>query len=158
MKTNVKNILESLRHKGKLVHDELSGNKKRQDLSKSNSDEAVLSSSVKRTDDKAENAFKEHNSVSLEKSSNKDKRRLHEYCLHNKEIIRQRHKDHYNNNKKITRGNSKNNIKKQKISLNNPQGRVEKFLHLAKRGPAFNCVPCNKCLYSRLESGLPLSF
>ena len=50
MKTNVKNILESLRHKGKLVHDELSGNKKRQNLSKSNSDEAVLSSSVKRTD------------------------------------------------------------------------------------------------------------
>ena len=65
MKTNVKNILESLRHKRKLVHDELSRKKKRQNLSKSNSDEAVLSSSVKRTDDKAQNAFKENNSVSL---------------------------------------------------------------------------------------------
>ena len=38
--------------------------KKRQNLSKLNSDEAVLSLSIKRTDDKAENDFKKHNSRS----------------------------------------------------------------------------------------------
>ena len=134
MKTNMKNILESLRHKRKLVHDELSRKKKRQNLSKSNSDEAVLSSSVKRTDDKAQNAFKENNSVSLAKSSNKDNRRLHEYCLHNKERIRQRHKDCYNNNKKITKGNSKNNRKKQKICLNNPNEELKNSCTLPKEG------------------------
>ena len=74
--------------------------KEKQNLSKSNSDEAVLSESMKRADDKAENVFKEHNSVSLTESSDKDKRRLHEYYLHNKVRIRQRHKDYYNNNKK----------------------------------------------------------
>ena len=86
--------------------------------------------------------------VSLTKSR-EDKIRLYEYYLHNKERIRQRHKDYYNNSKKRIRGNSKNNRKKQKISLNNPQGRVEKFLHLAKRGPTFVCVVCNRCLYAR---------
>ena len=74
--------------------------KKRQNLKKSSSNKAVLSLSMERTDDKAENVFKEHNSVSLTKSSDKDKRRLHEYYLHNKVRIRQRHKDYYNNNKK----------------------------------------------------------
>ena len=101
--TSVQNILESLRHKRKLVQ---------QNLSKSNSDEAVLSLSMKRTDDKTENVFKKHNSVGLTKSSDEDKRRLHEYYLHNKERIRLRHKDYYNNNKKRIRGNGKNNIKK----------------------------------------------
>ena len=91
--TSVQNILESLRHKKKLVHDELSQKKKRQNLSKSKSDEAVLSLSMKRTDDKAENVLKEHNSVSLTKSSDKVKRRLHEYYLHNKERIREPHKN-----------------------------------------------------------------
>ena len=86
--------------------------------------------------------------VSLTKSR-EDKIRLYEYYLHNKERIRQRHKDYYNNSKKRIRGNSKNNRKKQKISLNNPQGRVETFLHLAKRGPTFICVVCNRCLYAR---------
>ena len=62
--TSVQNISESLRHKRKLVHNELSRKKERQNLGKSNSDEAVLSLSMKRTDDKAENVFKEHNSVS----------------------------------------------------------------------------------------------
>ena len=62
--TSVKNILESLRHKRKLIHDELSRKKKRQNLSQSNSDEAVLIFSMKRTDDKAKDVFKEHNSVS----------------------------------------------------------------------------------------------
>ena len=53
--------------------------KKIQNLSKSNSDEAVLSLSMKRTDDnKAEDVFKGHNSVSLTKSSDKDKRRFRE--------------------------------------------------------------------------------
>ena len=52
--------------------------KKRQNLSKSNSDEAVLSLSMKRTDNKADNVFKGHDSVSLTKSSNKDKRRFRE--------------------------------------------------------------------------------
>ena len=126
-----------MRHKRKLVHDELSRKKKRQNLSKSNSDEAVLSSSVKRTDDKAQNAFKENNSVSLAKSSDKDKKRFHEYYLHNKERIRQRHKDYYHNNKKRIRGNSKNTRKRQNLSLKNPQGRVEKFLHCTKRGPIY---------------------
>ena len=123
--------------------------KKRQNLRKSNSNKAVLSLSMKRTDDKAENVFKQHNSVSLTKSSEKDNRRLHEYYLHNKERIRQLHKDYYNNNKKRIRGNSENNRKKQKISLNNPQGRVDKFLHLAKRGPTFIFAVCNRCLYAR---------
>ena len=77
---------------------------------------------MKRADDKAENVFKEDNSLSLTKSSEEDKRRLREYYLHNKESIRKRQKDYYNNNKKGIRGNSKNNRKKQKISLNNPQG------------------------------------
>ena len=70
--------------------------KKRQNLSKSNSDKAVLSLPMKRTDDKAENVFKEHNSVSLTKSSDGDKIKLHEYYLHDKERIGQRHKDCYN--------------------------------------------------------------
>ena len=52
--------------------------KKIQNLSKSNSDEAVLSLSMKRTDNKAEDVFKGHNSVSLTKSSDKDKRRFRE--------------------------------------------------------------------------------
>ena len=98
--TSVQNILESLRHKRKLVYDKLSRKKKRQNLSKSNSDEAVLPLSMKITHDKAENVFKEHNSVSLTKSSDEDKRRLHEYYLHNKDRIRQRHNDYYNNDKK----------------------------------------------------------
>ena len=55
--TSVQNILESLRHKRKVVYDEWSQKKKRKNLSKSNSDEAVLSLSMKRTDDKAENVF-----------------------------------------------------------------------------------------------------
>ena len=55
--TSVQNILESLRHKRKVVYDELSRKKKRKNLRKSNSDEAVLSLSMKRTDDKAENIF-----------------------------------------------------------------------------------------------------
>ena len=38
--------------------------KKKQNLSKLNSDEVVLSLSMKRTDDKAENDFKEHTSRS----------------------------------------------------------------------------------------------
>ena len=104
---------------------------------------------MKRADDKAENVFKEDNSLSLTKSSEEDKRRLREYYLHNKESIRKRQKDYYNNNKKGIRGNSKNNRKKQKISLNNPQGRVEKFLHFAKRGPTFNRVVSSRCLYAR---------
>ena len=70
--------------------------KKRQNLSKSNSNKAVLSLSMKRTDDKAENVFKEHNSVSLTKSSDGDKIRLHGYYLHDKERIGLRHKDYYN--------------------------------------------------------------
>ena len=81
--------------------------KKRQNLSKSNSDKAVLSLPMKRTDDKAENVFKEHNSVSLPKSSDRDKIMLHEYYLHNKERIGQRPKDYYNINKKRFRDNSK---------------------------------------------------
>ena len=68
---------------------------------------------MKRTDDKAEIAFKEHNSVILTKSSGGDKIRLHGYYLHDKERIGQRHKDYYNKKrffKKILkrfRGNSK---------------------------------------------------
>ena len=62
---------------------------------------------MKRTDDKAEHVFKEHNSVSLKKSSVADKVRLLEYYLHDKERIGKRHKDYYNNNKKRFRGNSK---------------------------------------------------
>ena len=79
---------------------------------------------MKRTYDKAQNVFKKHNSVTLTKSSDKDKSRLHEYYLHSKERIRQQYKDYYNNNNKRIRDNSKNNRKKQKISLNNLQGRV----------------------------------
>ena len=94
--TGLQNILESLRQKRWLVHDELSRKKKRQNLSKSNSDKAFLSLSMKRTDEKAENVFKEHNSVSLTKSSDGDKIKLHEYYLHDKERIGQRHKDYYN--------------------------------------------------------------
>ena len=62
---------------------------------------------MKRTDDKADNVFKEHNSVSLTKSSDGDKIKLHEYYLHDKERIGQRHKNYYNkkrflkNSKKI---------------------------------------------------------
>ena len=41
--TSMQNILESLKQKGMLVHDKLSRKEKRQNLSKSNSDEAVLS-------------------------------------------------------------------------------------------------------------------
>ena len=41
--TTMQNILESLKQKGMLVHDKLSRKEKRQNLSKSNSDEAVLS-------------------------------------------------------------------------------------------------------------------
>ena len=74
--------------------------KKRQNLRKSNSNKAVLSLSMERTDDKAENVFKEHNSVSLTKSSDGDKIMPHEYYLGNKERFGQRHKDYYNNNKK----------------------------------------------------------
>ena len=55
---------------------------------------------MKRTDDKAENVFKEHNSVSLTKSSDGDKIMHHEYYLDNKERFGQRHKDYYKNNKK----------------------------------------------------------
>ena len=74
--------------------------KKRQNLSKSNSDKAVLSLPMKRTDDKAENVFKEHNSVSLTKSSEGNKIMLHEYYLHIKERIGELRKGYYNNNKK----------------------------------------------------------
>ena len=70
--------------------------KKRQNLRKSNSNKAVLSLSMERTDDKADNVFKEHNSVSLTKSSDGDKIRLHDYYHHDKERIGQRHKDYYN--------------------------------------------------------------
>ena len=56
-KTSMQNILESLKQKRMLVHDKLSRKEKRQNLSKSNSDEAVLSLSMKRTDDKAANVF-----------------------------------------------------------------------------------------------------
>ena len=76
-----------------MVHEELSRKKKRQNLSKSNSDKAFLSLSMKRTDGKAENVFKEHNSVRLTKSSDGDKIKLHDYYVHNKERIEQRHKD-----------------------------------------------------------------
>ena len=69
---------------------------KKTKLSKSNSDKAVLSLLLKRTDDKAENVFKGHNSVNLTKSSDGDKIKLHEYILHNKERIGQQHKDYYN--------------------------------------------------------------
>ena len=47
---------------------------------------------MKREDDKAKNVFKEYNSVTLTKSSDEEKRRVHEYCLHNKERIMRRHK------------------------------------------------------------------
>ena len=60
----------------------------------------ILSLSMKRTDDKAENVFKEHNSVSLTKSSDGDKIMLHEYYLHIKERIGELRKGYYNNNKK----------------------------------------------------------
>ena len=50
---------------------------------------------MKRTDDKAENVFKRHNSVSLTKSSDRDKIKLHEYFLHNKERTGHQHKDYY---------------------------------------------------------------
>ena len=86
--TSVQNILESLRHKRKVVYDELSQKKKRKNLSKSNSDEAVLSLSMKRTDGIAGSVFKEHNYVSLTKSSDKNKRKLHESYLYYKERIR----------------------------------------------------------------------
>ena len=86
--TSMQNILESLKQKGMLVHDKLSRKEKRQNLSKSNSDEAVLSLSMKRTDDIAGSVFKEHNSVSLTKSSDENKRKLHEYYLYYKERIR----------------------------------------------------------------------
>ena len=55
---------------------------------------------MKRSDDKTENYFEEYNSVSLTKFFDEDKIRLYEYHLHNKERIRQRHKDYCNNNKK----------------------------------------------------------
>ena len=87
-KTSMQNILESLKQKRMLVHDKLSRKEKRQNLSKSNSDEAVLSLSMKRTDDIAGSVFKEHNSVSLTKSSDENKRKLHEYYLYYKERIR----------------------------------------------------------------------
>ena len=86
--TSMQNILESLKQKGMLVHDKLSRKEKRQNLSKSNSDEAVLSLSMKRTDGIAGSVFKEHNSVSLTKSSDKNKRKLHESYLYYKERIR----------------------------------------------------------------------
>ena len=37
--------------------------------------------------------------------------------------------------------------------MNNPRGRVEKFLHRAKRGPTFICVVCNRspCATSVME-------
>ena len=60
--TRVQSILESLRHKRKLIHDKLSRKKKKKKLwsnSKSNSDEAVMSLPMKREDDKAKNVFKE---------------------------------------------------------------------------------------------------
>ena len=53
---------------------------------------------MKRTDGKAENVLKEHNSVSLTKPTDGDNIMLHEYYLH-KERIGQRHKDYYNNSK-----------------------------------------------------------
>ena len=73
--------------------------------------------------------------VSLTKSCDTDKIMLHEYYLHNKGRIGQRHKDYYNNNKKRFRSNSKNK---------SPQGRVERFLHFTKRGPTFICVVLNR--------------
>ena len=104
---------------------------------------------MKRSDDKTENYFEEYNSVSLTKFFDEDKIRLYEYHLHNKERIRQRHKDYCNNNKKRIRGNSKKSRKKRKINLNNPREIVEKFLHIAKAGSTFICVVCNRCLYIR---------
>ena len=50
-------------------------------VSKWNSDEAVLPFSMKRTEDKADNIFKKKVSVRLTKSSDEDKRRLHKYYL-----------------------------------------------------------------------------
>ena len=59
--TRVQSILESLRHKRKLIHDKLSRKKKRK-----NSDQTLnqilmkqLSLPMKREDDKAKNVFKE---------------------------------------------------------------------------------------------------
>ena len=59
---------------------------KKTKLNQSNSDKAVLSLSMKRTDDKA---------VSLTKSSDRDKIKLHEYFLHHKERTGHQHKDYY---------------------------------------------------------------
>ena len=64
-----------------------------------------------------------------------------------------RDKDYHNNNKKRIRVNSKSNRKKENISLNNPQGRVEKFLHI----PTFICVVCNRCLDGRSVQGFQLN-
>ena len=86
-------------------------------LSKSNSDEAVLSFSMKRTEDKAENIFKKKVSVRLTKSSDEDKIRLPKYYLQKKGRIRQQHKVYYNNKTRI-RDSSKNNRKKHKIRQN----------------------------------------
>ena len=73
--------------------------KKRRNLSKSNSDKAFRSFSMKRTNEKAENVFKEHNPLRLTKSSDGDKIKLYVYYLHNKERIGQWHKDYYNKKK-----------------------------------------------------------
>ena len=62
---------------------------------------------MKKIDGKAENVFKEHNSLSLTKSSDGDKIMLHEYYLHIKERIGERRKGYYNNKKKRFKGNSK---------------------------------------------------
>ena len=35
------------------------------------------------------------------------------------------------------------------VKNNSPRGRVEKFLHSAKRGPTFICVAWNRCIYTR---------
>ena len=87
---SMQHILESLRHKRKLVHEELPWKKKGQNVSKSNSDEAVSFLLTKITDDKTWNVLTDikHNPVSLTKSY-EDKKSLHKYYLHNKEKIRQ---------------------------------------------------------------------
>ena len=73
---------------------------------------------MKRTDGKAENVLREHNSVSLTKPTDGDNIMLHEYYLHIKERIGQRHKDYYNNSKTKKKGLEaivKNNSPKEEL-------------------------------------------
>ena len=84
---SMQHILESLRDKRKLVHEELPWKKKGQNVSTSNSDEAVSFLLTKITDDKTWNVLTDikHNPVSLTKSE--DKKSLHKYYFNNKEKI-----------------------------------------------------------------------